>query len=177
MCDGGKRAMALQSGSSSPGPRRSPLTRLFPTARATIASALPPDEVWRRLLGPNAQEWQIGESRRYTVRPRPNGPILDIDGPYGAKKIGLTTEATVHAVAGGTSLALTSWMTSMPFLLMTVGLLCLTLAPMLLSFSVSVPPLVLLVVLYGSGLIGLKAEAHLIKHYCASCLSEDPRRV
>ncbi len=169
--------MALPSGSSSSGPRRSPLTRLFPAARATISSPLPPEEVWRRLLGPNAQEWQIGESRHYTVRPRPNGPILDIDGPYGAKKIGLTTEATVHAVAGGTSLALTSWMSSMPLLLMTVGLLCLTLAPLVLRFSVSVPPLVLLVVMYGAGLISLKSEAYLIKHYCASCLGEDPRRV
>lgn len=169
--------MSLPSGSSSPRPSRSPLARLFPTVRATISSPLPPDEVRRRLLGPNEQEWQIGESRRYTVRPRPNEPILDIDGPYGSKKIGLTTEATVHAVAGGTSLALTSWINSMPVLLLTVGLLCLTLAPMVLSFSVSVPPLVLLVVLYGAGMISLKFEAHLIKHSCASRLGEDQRRV
>ena len=174
--------MSLQPSSEAPAGRRSPLARLFPAARATISSPLPPEEVRRRLLGPGEQEWQIGESvlpgstRRYKVRARPNGHVLDIDGPYGYKKIPLSTEATVQAVAGGTTLELESWISSMPLLLMTVGLLCLTLAPIVLRFSVSVPPLVLAVVLYGAGLIILKSEARLIQHYCASRLGEEQSR-
>jgi hypothetical protein len=77
--------MSLQPGSEAPAPSRSPLSRLFPTARATITVPLPPEEVRRRLLGPGEQEWQIGEgvlpstARRYKVSARPDGLILDID--------------------------------------------------------------------------------------------------
>ncbi|HYF62010.1 MAG TPA: hypothetical protein VD886_04305 [Herpetosiphonaceae bacterium] len=157
-------------------PDLNPLARLFPPARATISSPLPPDEVWRRLGLPDEQEWQIGEgvlpatARRYKVRSRPGGRILDIDGPYGYKKARLVTEAAVRAAGAGTSLELTSWMNSMQVLLITAGLI---IAPFLVRFSLFVVPLVLLVIFYGAFLFNLKFEARLIKDYCARRLAEE----
>jgi hypothetical protein len=170
--------MSLQPGSEALTPRRNLLSRLFPAARATIASPLPPDEVRRRLLGPGEQEWQIGEgvlpatARRYKVSARPDGLILDIDGPYGYKKARLVTEAALQAAGDGTSLELTSRMGSMTVLLITAGLICLTIEPLLLRFTVSVVPLVLLVLFYGAFLFNLRFEARLIKDYCARRLGD-----
>jgi hypothetical protein len=174
--------MSLQPGSAAPAPRRNPLSRLFPAARARISFPLPPDEVRRRLLGPGEQEWQIGEgvlpatARRYKVSARPNGLILDIDGPYGYKKARLVTEAALQAAGDGTSLELTSWMGSLSVLLIAAGLIGLSIEPLLLRFSVSVVPLVLAVLFYGAFLFNLRFEARLIKDYCSRRISGEPSR-
>jgi hypothetical protein len=78
----------------------------------------------------------------------------------------------LQAAGDGTSLQLTSWMGSMTVLLITAGLICLTIEPLLLRFSVSVVPLVLAVLFYGAFLFNLRFEARLIKDYCARRLSD-----
>ena len=178
--------MSLQPTSGPPAPSRSPLASLFPTAKTNQYFPLPPDEVRRRLLGPHEQEWQIGEggllgnSRRYKVRSRPDGRMLDIAGPYGYRKLRLSTEATLRESAGGTTLELESWISSIHVLILFGSLVWLAIAPRLLRFPVAVPlPFVLLMAILFCGVtvFQMKYEARVIRDYCARRLGDDWNRV
>jgi hypothetical protein len=169
-----------------PVPSRSPLASFFPTAKTKLYVPLPPDEVHRRLLGPHEQEWQIGEggmlgnSRRYKVRSRPDGRMLDIAGPYGYRKLRLSTEATIQAAGEGTSLELESWISSLYVLILLGSLVWVAIGPRLLRFPFTVPlPLVLLVaiVFYVITMFQMKYEARLLRDYCARRLGDEWNRV
>jgi hypothetical protein len=172
--------MSLQPASGPPAPSRSPLSRLFPAAKAKIYVGLPPDEVRRRLLGPGEQEWQIGKggllgnSRRYKVRARLDGRILDIDGPYGNKKTRLSTEARLVPFWDETTIELESRISGTHVVILFGVILWLAIAPRLLGFTVAISlPFVLLVVILFGGVtvFNMRYEARVIRDYCARRLS------
>lgn len=178
--------MSPQPAPLSPGPSRSPLASVFPTVRATMTFPLPPDEVRRRLLGPDEREWQIGETgffgnlRRYKVSVRPDGKALDIDGPYGNKKTRLSTEARLIPSGAGTTLDLESWISGMHVAVLLGMMLWLAIGPLLLNFpgAMTLPFAVVMAVLFcGVTVFNMRYEAGVIRDYCTRRLGDDWNRV
>jgi hypothetical protein len=169
-----------------PSPSGNPLVRCFPVMKATLHFSLPRSQVRGRLLGPNEAEWRTGgsgifaNSRRYAVRPRPHGYVLDIDGPYGNKKTRLATQASLIVLEEGTTLELESRITplhagfvlfailGMPLLMLLIG----APFPMALIFF-----FMALLIIYGGTLFNLSYEAGVIKDYCIRRINDTSPRV
>jgi hypothetical protein len=176
--------MSLQPDSAPP--NSNPLVRFFPVMKATLHFSLPRSQVRGRLLGPNEQEWRTGgsgifaNSRRYDVRPHPNGYVLDIDGPYGYRKTRLATQASLIASEQGTALELESRITPMQAGFTLLAILWLPLGALVIGGP---SPIVVgafllgLCVIYGVTLFNLSYEAGVIRDYCIRRINDTSPRV
>ncbi|HYF62011.1 MAG TPA: hypothetical protein VD886_04310 [Herpetosiphonaceae bacterium] len=169
-----------------PAPIRNPLVRLFPVMRSTMVVPLPLDEAFRRLVGPNEREWQVGTSgffgnmRRYKPGWRWDTHSVDIDGPYGNKKTRLYTYGRLTMSPQGTILELSSRICDLHALLMVLPVLWLAVAPLIFMAGFATPLIFLVLMVpffYGITAFNIHYEAGVIKDYCARRLSDDWSRV
>jgi hypothetical protein len=170
----------------SPSPSSNPLVRCFPVMKATLHFSLPRSQVRGRLLGPNEEEWRTGgsgifaNSRRYAVRPRPNGYVLAIDGPYGYRKTRLATQASLIASEQGTTLELESRITPMQAGFTLLVTLWLPLVALVIGGPLPIVVgafLLGLFMIYGVTLFNLNYEAGVIKDYCIGRINDTSPRV